>query len=55
MALTYLLMVGIAAGFEDKVDLGDVVVVAKSCYYDGLRKNLTIPIQSYYNLVYQLI
>jgi adenosylhomocysteine nucleosidase len=29
----YLLMVGIAAGFEDKVQLGDVVV-AESCYYD---------------------
>jgi nucleoside phosphorylase len=35
---TYLLMVGIGAGFEDaKVQLGDVVV-AKSCYYDGSGK-----------------
>ncbi|OQW91210.1 MAG: hypothetical protein BWK78_05250 [Thiotrichaceae bacterium IS1] len=35
---TYLLMVGIAAGFEDKkVQLGDVVV-AEDCYYDGPGK-----------------
>jgi nucleoside phosphorylase len=31
------LMVGIAAGFEGKVKLGDVVV-AESCYYDGSDK-----------------
>gem|GEM_PF-1430491 len=35
---TYLLMVGIAAGFEDKkVQWGDVVV-AEACYYDGPGK-----------------
>jgi nucleoside phosphorylase/tetratricopeptide (TPR) repeat protein len=35
---TYLLMVGIAAGFKGKVELGDVVV-AESCYYDGPGKD----------------
>ncbi|OQW88270.1 MAG: hypothetical protein BWK78_08405, partial [Thiotrichaceae bacterium IS1] len=35
---TYLLMVGIAAGFESAgVNLGDVVI-AKACYYDGPGK-----------------
>ncbi len=34
---TYLFMIGIAAGFKDKVDLGDVVV-AEACYYDGSGK-----------------
>jgi 5'-methylthioadenosine/S-adenosylhomocysteine nucleosidase len=34
----YLLMVGIAAGFQGKVELGDVVI-AESCYYDGPGKD----------------
>jgi nucleoside phosphorylase/DNA polymerase III delta prime subunit len=33
----HLLMVGIAAGFQGKVELGDVVV-AEACYYDGPGK-----------------
>jgi nucleoside phosphorylase/tetratricopeptide (TPR) repeat protein len=34
----YVLMVGIAAGFKKKVQLGDVVV-AEACYYDGPGKD----------------